>query len=99
LAVINGNQKAYNSAMIAFLVLEDVEYKNTLLKRNTYLYGVAKIIDVGRVDIKFSCMFDQGGRIPINLKAYDQLYGYEGLLINDELALQEIENEANNELN
>jgi hypothetical protein len=98
-AVINGNQTAYNNAMITVRVLNDVTYNNKILKRNTYLYGVAKIIKTGRVKINFSNMTNNGKRTPINLTAYDRLDGYEGLLITDEAILTELQDQTSNEVN
>ena len=99
-AVINGNQTAFDNAMITVRVNEDVEYADKKLARNTFLYGVAKINkDTKRTNIMFSSMSINGRRIPINLKAYDELDGYEGLLIKDEETLAYLQDESNNELN
>jgi hypothetical protein len=98
-AVINGNQIAYDNAMITVRVLNDVPYNNNVLQQNTYLYGVAKIIKTGRVKINFSSMTQGDKRIPINLTAYDQLDGYEGLIINDQAVLVLLKKETADEVN
>ncbi|MCD8401292.1 conjugative transposon protein TraM [Tenacibaculum finnmarkense] len=99
LAVINGNQTAYNNAMITVRVLNDVSHNNNILKRNTYLYGVAKIISTGRVKISFSSMTQNNKRVSIKLTAYDQLDGYEGLIINDEVVLRLLKVKTDDQVN
>ena len=98
-AVINGNQTIYDNSMVTVRVLEDVSTNNIVLKRNTYLYGIAKIQKEGRVNVNFLNMNHEGNRIAINLQAYDNLDGYLGLIINNPDVLALLKNESDTEIN
>lgn len=96
-AAVNENQTIYENSVVTVRLLEDAEGDNYTIKKNTYLYGVAAFNQNGRLLVNFNNINDHGQTRSIDLKAYDFLDGYEGLIISDPDVVSVLKNQTNDQ--
>lgn len=97
-AAVNENQTIYENSIVTVRLLEDAVGNNHTIKKNTYLYGVATFNQKGRLFINFNNINDHGETRSINLKAYDFLDGYEGLIITDPDVVNVLKSQTNDQV-